>query len=287
MKKLILVDALALLYRSFYAIRELSTEAGRPTNAVYGFIRKMRAIRKNYAPSHWGVAFDGGIPQERLDLLEEYKAHRPSMPHALREQLPVVEEYLDAAGIARVRVEGQEADDVLASVTRWAEPVTDEIYLASSDKDLFQLVSEKTCILTLSGHGELMDRTAVRTKTGVEPEQVVDWLAMVGDSVDNIRGIPGVGPKTAAGLLNKYGSLAGIRKHVGEIPSEKLRTEIEKGWDLLDRNVRLVRLRPDITHNWSPSDLEVREPDSRKLLSLFDELEFRNLAREIREPELF
>lgn len=287
MKTLILIDALSLLYRSFYAIRDLSTAEGMPTNAVYGFIRKLRSIRKKYAPSHWCVAFDGGLPKDRLDLLQAYKAHRPPMPHALREQLPVAREYLDAAGIASVRVEGEEADDVMASLVRWAEPEADAIYLASSDKDLFQLVSEKTSLLTLSGAGELIDRAGVKSRTGVDPEQVVDWLAMTGDTVDNIQGIHGIGPKTATALLNEYGSLEAIRNRIGDVTPDKLREALRTGWDLLSRNVDLIRLRPniDMTRTWD--DLEAREPNHEKLLSLFETLEFKNMAREIREPELF
>lgn len=277
---------MGLLYRSFFAIRDLSTNAGRPTNAVYGFIRKLREMRRTHAPTHWGVVFDGGMPEERLELLADYKAQRPSMPDELRGQLPAVDRYLDAAGIARLRIEGQEADDVMASVTAWAEPNAGEILLASSDKDLYQLVSDKASVLPLSGSAAPMAAAAVKEKTGVEPGQVVEWLAMVGDSVDNIPGVRGVGPKTAAKLLNEYRSLAGLRKHWHEVPDGKLKQSLEEAWGVVLRNVSLIRLRRDIDCGWDWPDLEARAPDVDRLLPLLDELEFAAMARELRAPEL-
>ena len=136
---LLLVDALAVLYRSFFAIRDLSTADGRPTNALYGFVRKLRQMREHWQPSHLAVVFDGGLPEERTALLEEYKAQRPAMPDPLAEQLPLVDEYLGLAAVPSLRVAGEEADDVIATLACRAAGDARRVLVASGDKDLYQI----------------------------------------------------------------------------------------------------------------------------------------------------
>jgi DNA polymerase-1 len=286
-RQLILVDGTCLLYRSYYAIKELSTREGRPTNAVFGFVRQLRKMREEWAPTHWLVAFDGGRPRERLDLLAEYKAQRPSMPDPLREQIEPIEEYLNRAGIPWVRRDGEEADDLLASVAARAAADGAEVLIATSDKDMYQLVTESVRIIGLSGKGRAWGVREVREKTGVMPEQIVEWLALIGDSVDNIPGVKGVGPKTASALLHQFGSLAGLWSGLDGVGRPGLRQELSRSRDLVDRNVEMIRLRRDLDYAPGWDDLRVRPEDPEKLLPLFRELEFASLVRDLTQPELF
>lgn len=285
-RKLILIDGMGVLYRAYFAIRGLSTKSGRPTNAVFGFIRMLRHMEDAWQPTHWAVVFDGGLPEERLALLDEYKAQRPPMPDALREQVQTVEEYLDRSGIAWLRQEGREADDLLASAAAWAEPEAADVLIATNDKDIFQIIDEKIRIISVSGKNMAMGPEEVKIKTGVNPLQIVDWLALVGDSSDNILGVPGVGPKTAAKLLEQYGSIAGLWANVDDAVSEKLRKLLIENKDLISRNTEIIRLRRDLPCPFCWDALKVRPPDPGKLLPFFEELEFDAMARELREQDL-
>jgi len=285
-RKLVVIDALAVLYRSFFAIRGLSTAAGQATNAVYGFVRLVRQLADAEHPTHWVVVFDGGLPARRMQLVPDYKAQRPSMPQDLRSQLPLVERYLEDSRIPWLRIEGEEADDVMASLSAWAEREGSDVRLATSDKDLYQVVSDKVRILSLGGKG-LMGPAEVEDKMGVPPERVREWLALVGDGVDNIRGVDGVGSKTATALLKQFASMDDLWGRLSEIHSERIRTALETHRDIVERNLQMITLQRDIPFGRTWDDLAVREPDRARLLALFESLEFASLAREIREPTLF
>ena len=285
--RLLLVDGTGLLYRSFYAIPELSTRDGRPTNAVFGFIRALTQVTELWAPTHVGVVFDAGRPAKRLALLPSYKAQRPTMPDPLREQIPVVEDYLERADTAWCLREGQEADDLIAALAESVPACCDSVLIATSDKDMYQLVTEKVRIVPLSGKGPAMGRAEVRAKTGVEPGQVGDWLSLTGDSSDNIPGVPGVGAKTAAKLLGVYGSLAGLWAHVDEVESDKLREALLEHRAAVTRNRELVRLCDDLPLplEWDAMRVGRAAPD--RLLPLFEDLEFHSMARSLKERDLF
>ena len=284
---LILVDGMSVLYRSFYAIRDLSTKSGRATNGVYGFVRKLGELAGLWHPTHWAVVFDGGRPEERLELLPEYKANRRPMPDSLRDQVGMAEAYLDAACIAWTRQEGQEADDVLASVAAWAEPDADAVLIATSDKDMYQLVNETVGVIAVAGKGGRMGSGEVESKTGVSPSRIVDWLALVGDSSDNIPGVPGVGAKTAAKLLRQYSDVAGLFAHLDEIETANLRAALERSRDVVSRNVEMVKLNRGLTVPFTWDALSVKPPDVERLLPLFEELEFSSMAADLREQRLF
>ncbi|MFC1497013.1 5'-3' exonuclease H3TH domain-containing protein [Verrucomicrobiota bacterium] len=285
--RLILIDGMCALYRAFYAIKNLSTKSGRPTNAVFGFVRMLNQIRELRNPSHWAVVFDGGLPKDRVEMLEEYKAQRPSMPDALREQISVVEDYLDKAEIAWVRKDGEEADDVIASIADWAESQSDSIMIATNDKDIYQLINRKTNVIPVAGRNDPFGPESVKSKTGVAPSQMIDWLALVGDSADNIPGVPGVGPKTAAKLINAFGSVQEIWKHLDKVESKKLRRSLQDSRDLVSRNMKIVRLKRDLGSLLNWDELKVRSVDPGKVLPLLEELELHSLARELREGDLF
>lgn len=283
---LLLVDAYCIAYRAFYAIEGLATTAGKPTNAVYGFIKTMQQLERIWQPTHKLVIFDGGLPAERLELLPAYKAQRPAMPRALREQFPLINDWLDAAQIAHARLEGQEADDVAASVAEQAAAQGLEVLLVSSDKDLLQLVTSSIAAVLPGKAQEKLGPPEVLAKLGVRPDQVVDFLALTGDSSDNIPGVPGIGAKTAAKLLQQWHSLASALEHAASIEPEKVRRGLIEQRALLSRNVRLLRLETQLDCGQSISDLRARPPDTGRLLAFYEELEFHTLAKALREPTL-
>jgi len=286
-RKLVLVDGTAVLYRSFYAIRELSTSSGEPTNALYGFIRMLKQVRDIWTPTHLAVAFDGGLPKARLDLIKTYKAQRPKMPEDLRKQIPLAEDYLNSAEIPWFRLEGEEADDVIASLAEQARADCGLILIATSDKDIFQLVDEKIKIVPVAGKEGILDAEGVRRKTGVLPCQIIDWLAMVGDSSDNIPGVPGVGAKTAVKLLEQFGTVDELLARKGEVASERIRAVLEQSRELIVRNRAMIKLRKDLPCQLAWSQMEVHLPPVGKLLPFLEKMEFHSMAKELREQELF
>ncbi len=281
--RLLLVDALNIFYRSFFAVTGLATASGRPTNAVFGFIKTLMQLERVWQPTHWLIVFDGGIPPERLALCPGYKAQRPPMPDALREQFQPLEEYLDGARIPRVRIDAKEADDVLASAASLAAAEGFEVLVVSSDKDFMQIVDAQVAMLKPGNIAEKEGPEQVFIKTGVRPDQIVDWLALMGDNADNIPGVPGVGAKTAAKLLVQWQSLDNIWLHSSEIKPDKLRQALADRREDVLRNVRMIRLQRDIRSFASLEDLKRCPPDVRRLKSFFEELEFHSLANKLSE----
>ena len=275
---LLLVDGTAVAYRAFYAIRELSTSDGRPTNALFGFIRMLDQLKNIWKPSHWAVVFDGGLPVERTTVLESYKAQREPMPDALAGQLQAIDEYLELAGISWILVKGQEADDVMATMTRRGLEKGADVMIATSDKDMYQLVDARVSIIPPSKAGSRMGPQEVQAKTGVEPAKIPEWLALVGDSVDNIPGVPGVGPKTAAQILDQYGSLEGVWAHLPQVGTERLRAALGAHADIVRRNVALVSLRSDVDCPFDWDAFRVRPVERERLAPFFKRYELRSLG---------
>ena len=251
MDRLLIIDGHAYAYRAFHAIRELRSPGGQPTNAIYGFAKMLAKMWAAVKPSHLIVVWDGGLSAERTALLPEYKAQRPGMPDDLKLQLDGIVSYLEAAGVASFCREGVEADDYIACLARHASDAGMTVVIASSDKDFMQLVSARVGLLNPNDKsGTVWTGEQVRAKTGVDPSQIVDWLGLTGDTVDNIPGVPGVGPKTAAVLLNQFGSVAALYERLGEVKSEKLRAAVRGAADAVRRNCELVRLRDDLPVNF-------------------------------------
>jgi DNA polymerase-1 len=258
--RLLIIDGHAYAYRAFHAIRELRSPAGHPTNAIYGFVKMLEKMRSAVEPTHLVVVWDGGLSDERLAALPDYKAHRPPMPADLRPQLDGIVDYLAAAGIASYRADGVEADDYIATLARQAAAGWN-VVIASSDKDFMQLVSARIGLLNPNDKtGMIWGREQVLAKTGVEPEQVADWLALMGDAVDNIPGVPGVGPKTAAELLKQFGSVEKLLARLAEVKSEKLRQALCASAATVVRNQKLVRL-PEVPCRFVPEQLVVGAGD--------------------------
>lgn len=283
--RLLLVDALGLAYRAFHAIPSLTAADGRPTNALFGFIKTWMQVERVWTPSHACVVFDGGTPPERLELLSAYKAQRPAMPDLLRAQLPAIGDYLDCAGVAHLRLEAQEADDVLASLVARARDGM-EVLLLTADKDLMQLVNTRVGLLTPGKTEDRIGPSEVLAKTGVRPEQIVEWLALIGDSADNIPGVPGVGPKTAAKWLTEWHTLAQLWEHLDQIKPDRLRGLLAEHRVTVERNVRLMRLRTDLPCPPSLEAVRRRPPDPERLRRFYETMGFHSLARPLAEPTL-
>ena len=286
MSRLLIVDGHAYAYRAFHAIRDLRGPEGRPTNAIFGFVKMLEKMRSAIAPDGVMVVWDGGLSQQRVAALPEYKAQRPEMPADLRPQLDELVTYLAAAGVASYRHAGIEADDFIACLARRAEANGWNVVIASSDKDFMQLVSARIGLLNPNDKTAMIwGREQVCAKAGVEPEQVADWLALMGDAVDNIPGVPGVGPKTAAELLKQFGSVDGLLARLEAVKSEKLRAALREAADVIRRNLQLVRLH-DVPCEFVPEQLAPQPADREKLSVLFRRWGFNGMLAGLEKPLL-
>lgn len=284
MDRLLIVDGHAYAYRAFHAIRELRSPAGEPTNAIYGFVKMLGKMRATLGPTHLIVVWDGGLCAERMAALPEYKAQRPPMPDDLKPQLDEIAGYLKAAGLASFCGEGIEADDYIAGLARRAAAAGVTVVIASSDKDFMQLVSPQIGLLNPNDKSETVwTGEQVRAKTGIEPSQVVDWLSLMGDSVDNIPGVPGVGPKTAADLLKQFGSVANLYGRLDEVKSERLRAALRGAADAVRRNLELVRLRNDLPLEFLPEELTEKPADAGLLRGLYQRWGFKGMLAALEE----
>jgi DNA polymerase I len=282
MLRLLIVDGHAYAYRAFHAIRELRAPSGRPSNAIYGFVKMLAKMRATLQPTHVLVVWDGGLDEKRMAALPEYKAQRPEMPADLAEQIDEIVAYLRAAGIASFCEDGVEADDYIACVARRAVADGVAVVIASSDKDFMQLVTPGIGLLNPNDKSEAVwTAEQVRAKSGVEPHQIVDWLALIGDSVDNIPGVPGVGTKTAAQLLTQFGSLTGLYARLNEVKSERTRAALTAAAEIVNRNVELIRLREDLRCNYDLGELQEKTADVESLREQFKRWGFRSLLAEL------
>lgn len=298
--RLLVVDGHAYAYRAFYAIRNLRSPSGKAVNGIYGFVKMLAKLRAGLQPTHVVVVWDGGMDCERLAVLPEYKAHRPEMPSDLAEQIDGMMEYLRAAGVASVCVEGVEADDWIGCVARAAEKEGWEVVIASADKDFLQLVtleSGETGQTEEPGRGwvglinpndkseRIWGVAEVRGKTGVNPSQVLDWLSLLGDAVDGIPGVPGVGAKTASGLLNLYGSVEGIYARLADVKSERVREGLRTAEKDVRRNQGLVALKRVPGFEFLPQDLLVKPGSAERLVELYTDWGFRGMLAELKSPQ--
>ena len=281
-RRLLLVDGHAYAYRAFHAIRHLSGPDGRPTNAIFGFVKMLARLREWLQPTHLGVVWDGGLSTERLAALPEYKAQRPPMPPELAGQMDDMVAYLEAAGLASFCQDGVEADDYLALAARRAAAGGWPVVIASADKDFMQLVTPDIGLLNPNDKAPVVWTAAqVLEKTGVAPEQIVDWLSLIGDNVDNIPGVPGVGPKTATGLLRQFGSVDALYERLGEVASERVRGALAAGAAAVRRNQALIRLRDDLPCEFVLDKFALGQPDAGRLLALYQRWGFKGLAAEL------
>jgi DNA polymerase I len=285
MDRLLIVDGHAYAYRAFHAIRSLRSPEGRPTNAIYGFVKMLAKMRTVLEPTHLIVVWDGGLSAERMAALPEYKAQRPEMPDDLKPQFDEMADYLKAAGVVSFCREGVEADDYIACLARRATEAGMAVVIASSDKDFMQLVSKRIGLLNANDKTEtIWTDEQVRAKTGVNPSQIVDWLSLTGDAVDNIPGVSGVGSKTAAELLNQFGSIRALYERLDEVRSEKLRANLRAAEQIVRRNLDLVRLREDLPCEFSPDELAEKPANAGRLRELYRRWGFKSLLAALEGP---
>ena len=283
MSTLLLVDGTALAYRAFHAIPDLTRRDGLAINALFGFARLLRQMENKWNPSHWAVVFDAGTPAARLALCPEYKAQRVEMPDSLRAQLDLINEYLEVAAVPVLRREGEEADDVMATAADWAAGQGGAELLATADKDLCQLVTDRVHMIPLTKADEKQGPAQVRERLGVRPDQVAACLALTGDSADNIAGVPGIGPKTAARLLEQYDSLANLQARMHEVEPARIRDLLQTHADRLVRNLALTQLNRALPLQLGWAGLARRKPDWTRYIAFLERMEMNSMAREARE----
>ncbi len=280
-KKLVLVDGSSFLFRAYHAIPPLTNAEGMPTNAIYGVANMLKKLLAEHKTDHFTVVFDAPGPTFRHEMYEEYKSHRPPMPDDLRVQIEPLHELIQAMGIPLIMEPDVEADDVIGALARQAEQQGYDVVISTGDKDMAQLVSDKI-MLENTMSDTRMDRTGVMEKFGVNPEQIIDYLALMGDSVDNIPGVPKVGPKTAAKWLKQYGTLENLIEHADEIKG-KIGENLRQHLSELPLSKALTTIKCDIPISYSLDDLKCRQPDLSKLKELVAKLGFSTWLRQLED----
>ena len=278
-KHLVLVDGSSYLYRAFHAMPSLSNSKGMPTGAAYGMTNMLRRLLADHDPSHLVVVFDAKGKTFRDDLYPEYKAHRPPMPDEMRQQLDAIRSLVKALGMPLLEVPGVEADDVIGTLAEQGDKCGFSVTISTGDKDMAQLVN-KSVTMVNTMDGSRLDPKGVENKFGVAPGQMVDYLTLVGDAVDNVPGVPKVGPKTAVKWLKEYGSLDDIIAQADKIGG-KVGENLRGCLDRLPLSRQLVTIKCDVELDVGPEDLERAAPDKSQLRDLFSELEFKTWLAEI------
>jgi DNA polymerase-1 len=283
-RKLLLVDGSSYLYRAFHALPPLSNTRGEPTGAVLGVLNMLNKLTKEEAPDRIAVVFDAPGRTFRDDLFEQYKAHREPMPDELRSQVQPLLEAVQALGLPLLRVPGVEADDVIGTLAEQGAAAGYDVLISTGDKDMAQLVGPRISLVNTMSNTRL-DRAGVKAKFDVFPEQIIDYLALVGDSSDNIPGVTGVGPKTAAKWLNQYQTLDAVTAHAAEITGkvgENLRNELP----VLELSRKLATIDKSLTLEVGPDGLVGGAPDLKRLRDLYTRLELRILLKSLEPPSL-
>jgi DNA polymerase-1 len=285
--RLLLVDGHYYAYRSFYAIRNLSNSRGEPTNAVFGFVKALRKMLADLRPDAAAVVWDAGLPERRMALLPAYKQQRAETPQDLSVQFPVIEQAVSALGVHNTRLDGHEADDLIASYAAAARRAGEnEVVIATNDKDIYALVGPGVSIYSTNKadtqgakEGALLGPAEVEAKWGVPPQFIPDVLALTGDAVDNIPGVEGVGPKTAAKLVREHGRVSLLAENPSLVANDALRAKITAGADRLRDNLELVRLETDLPLPVPLAGLALK-PDPTAMAALARACEFRSLTAE-------
>ena len=284
---LVLVDGSSYLYRAFHALPPLTTSKGLPTGAVKGVLNMLKSLRKQYPDSPFAVVFDAKGGTFRDEMFAEYKANRPSMPDDMRVQIEPLHASVIALGFPLLCVEGVEADDVIGTLARSSAAADRPVVISTGDKDMAQLVDGHiTLVNTMTG--SVMDIEGVKEKFGVSPEQIIDYLALMGDSSDNIPGVPGIGPKTASGLLvGVGGGLVDLYEKLDIVPTLPIRgaknlpAKLEEHREMAFLSYRLATIKIDVPLDIGLEDLHLKQPDCEKLIELYTELEFKSWIAEV------
>lgn len=281
--RIYLIDGSSYIYRAFFAIRDLKTSQGVPTNAVYGFTTMLTKVIREMDPKYLAVILDAKGPTFRHMAYEHYKANRPEMPEDMRPQIPWIKEIVTAHRIPMLEMEGYEADDIIGTMARKSQELGHEVVIISGDKDLFQLVTPQVTVLDT-----MFDRTfdvaQVRERYGTDPERLPDVFGLMGDTSDNIPGVPGIGEKRAKILIQRFGSLEELLRRADEVPEKKTRESLLKYADLARLSKQLATIETNVSMDVDLETLEYGPPDVARLRELFRELEFRSLLQEWTQP---
>jgi len=285
-KEIYLIDGNSLCYRAYYAIPELSTSKGEPTNAILGFVNMLRKLINEHQPGMLTIVFDSKGPTARHERYEDYKVHRKPMPDDLVGQLPRIKELISALGISSCELSGYEADDIIATLAEKARKKGVKVTIVTSDKDALQLVDKDVKVLSPHTNSEkLYQEKEVRDKYGVSPENMVELMALTGDASDNIPGVKGVGQVTAGKLIREYGDVKSLYKNVKKITSESLKNKLIEGKEMALLSRELVELDKKVPVKLDLKKAVIGEPDIKKLVKLYKEFEFQKLLREVMPEE--
>ncbi|MCM2257860.1 MAG: DNA polymerase I [Vicinamibacteria bacterium] len=286
-KTVYLVDGSAQFHRAYFAIRGLATSRGLPTNATYGFTTMLEKLIVDEKPTHLGILFDHAGPTFRDEMFKDYKANRPKMDDELAVQYPYVRRVCDAFAVPVIEQPGVEADDVIATLAKQAVAQGFRVVIVTADKDLLQLVDDDVQVLNPGRDGSgstLFDSKTVEEKWGVAPARIVDVLALMGDAVDNVPGVPGIGDKGARELIREHGSLENLLAHAADVKRKAYREGLLNHAEDAKLSKQLVTLRADVPVSFDPDALQVRPVDLKLANALFKELEFVALARKYAPP---
>ena len=282
-KKLVLVDGSSYLYRAYHALPPLTTASGIPTGAVHGVLNMLNKLAREQDTDHFAVVFDAPGKTFRDELFEDYKANRPPMPDDLREQIGPILDAVRGMGLPLLRIEGVEADDVIGTLCRTGVDSGMQVLVSTGDKDMAQLVGGGVTLVNTMTDTTL-DRDGVKAKFDVYPEQIIDYLALVGDSSDNIPGVPKVGPKTAAKWLGEYSTVDAIVENADDIKG-KVGESLREHIDQLRLSQQLATIRLDVDLDQGPAELERGAPDTDALRELYTRLELKTLLRQLGEAD--
>ena len=283
---LVLVDGSSYLYRAFHAFPPLTNSAGEPTGAMYGVLNMLKSLISQVQPSHIAVVFDAKGKTFRDEMFEQYKSHRPPMPDDLRKQIQPLHDIIHALGIPLLVIEGVEADDVIGTLAVAASKANQKVLISTGDKDMAQLVDDNIMLINTMNN-TLLDREAVIEKYGIPPELIIDYLALMGDSADNIPGVAGVGEKTAIGLLQGIGSMAEIYANLDKVAELTIRGAKKLGDKLLaekemaDLSYRLATIKTDVALDITPEQLTLGASNNDKLTEYFGRYEFKRWLNEV------
>ncbi len=277
--KVFLIDGSSYIYRAFFAIGHLSNSKGFPTQAIYGFTNMLLKILREKGAEYAAIAFDAPGPTFRHEVFGEYKSNRPSMPEDLRVQVPHIKEIVSALGVPLLEKEGYEADDLIATLARKLEREGIETVIVSGDKDLMQLIS-----FHVTMYDPMKDKTfqvsQVKERFGVSPDKVVEVMGLMGDTSDNIPGVPGIGPKIAGQLIEEFGSIEGLLRNLDKVKNARVRANLDRHAEQARLSRELATLDSEAPLDWTPENLKRAEPDRKKLQEIFKEMEFSKLLKD-------
>ena len=284
MQEIYLIDGSSYIYRAYHAIAPLSSSKGQPTHAVLGFINMVKRLIREKNPAFLAIAFDSHGPVFRHQLYQAYKANRPPMPDDLRLQIPWIKKFVAASNILTLEERGVEADDIIASAATHFTAEGYRVIIVSGDKDLLQLVNEYV-VMWDPMKDRVMDRDAIHRKYALYPERLLDLFALVGDSSDNVPGVPGIGPKTAEKLINTYGSLEGLYQHTEELKQSRVKERLIENKESAFLSRQLISLKTDVVIPRQLASYAIGDPNNQELAELYTELEFSSLLKGVDTSE--